>query len=76
MWSIACLMCRVTYQKVSMVDYLVLKSLINDGMKKTLELISYENLNIKRKNAFLEKSVNWHNQNMIRLNFKGEKNDK
>ena len=67
---------RVTYQKVSMVDYLVLKSLINDGIKKTLELISYENLNTKCKNAFFKKSINWHNQNMIRLNFKGEKNDK
>ena len=67
---------RVTYQKVSMVDYLILKSLINDGIKKTLELISYENLNTKYKNDFLEKIINWHNQNMIRLNFKGEKNDK
>lgn len=67
---------RVTYQKVSIVDHLVLKSLIDEGVEKTFELIGYENLSINRKSDFFKKITNWHNQNMIRLNLKGEKNYK
>ena len=43
------------------------------GLKKTFELIGYENLNTKRKSDLIKKITNWHNQNMIRLNFERRK---
>lgn len=46
---------RVTYQKVSMVNHLILKSLIDEGIEKTFELIGYENLSINCKSDLIKK---------------------
>lgn len=67
---------KVTYQKISIAEHLILKSLVNDGVKETFGAIDYKNLNAKSKHDLMKKITNWHNQNMIRLNFKGENYDK
>jgi hypothetical protein len=60
---------KVTYFKISMLEYLILNSLLTDGVKKTFQSENYKNIDAKYKSSFVNRLAIWHNQNMIKINF-------